>query len=110
MTPLRLHLDEHLSPAIAVALRARGIDVTASGDAQLLGRSDEDQLEYCRRTDRVIVTHDTDFLVLASRGVPHSGILFSRQEDATIGQMIRHLAVVAFCFSMEEMKNHIEYL
>lgn len=110
MTPLRLHLDEHLSPAIAVALRSRGIDVTTSGEVDLLGVSDEDQLDHCRRTDRIIVTHDVDFLGLAAKGSPHAGMIFSRQEEFTLGQLIRHLAVAAFCLTTDEMKDHVEYL
>jgi hypothetical protein len=32
-TPLRFHLDEHVSPAVAEGLRRRGIDVTTTLDA-----------------------------------------------------------------------------
>jgi hypothetical protein len=38
---VRYHLDEHVDPAIAPGLKGRGIDVTTTSDAGLLGAADE---------------------------------------------------------------------
>lgn len=50
---VRFHLDEHMAKAIATGLRQRGIDVTTTAKAGLLGAGDEEQLAYARREGRV---------------------------------------------------------
>jgi len=108
--PIRLHLDEQIGPAVGTALRSRGIDVTTTHETDLLGASDQVQLDYCRANERVLVTYDTDFLIIASQGAEHSGIIFGRQGQFSIGELIRHLSVAAFCLSVDEMKDHVEFL
>ena len=73
---MNFHLDENVSDAVALGLRRRGFDVTTTGDASLLGASDERQIEHCRQRNRVIVTHDADLLRLAASGVVHCGIAY----------------------------------
>jgi hypothetical protein len=43
---IHFHLDEDVDPAIAEGLRRRGIDVTTSQEAGLLGATDPMQLAY----------------------------------------------------------------
>jgi len=43
---LRFHLDEHIPFALADELRRRGVDVTTTADAGLLGAEDESHVEY----------------------------------------------------------------
>lgn len=64
---IRFHLDEHVSHAIAHALRRRGVDVSTTTDAGLLGVEDGDQLAYATAERRVLVTHDPDLIELAHR-------------------------------------------
>ncbi|MFN2165387.1 MAG: DUF5615 family PIN-like protein [Anaerolineae bacterium] len=71
---IRFHLDEQVDPDIARALRQHGVDVTTTIDAGLRTALDEEQLDYARQARRVLVTHDADFLRVASRGVDHPGI------------------------------------
>ena len=59
--PIRFHLDENVNPVIAIALRRYGVDVTTTVEANLRTSSDEEQLTYARRENRVIVTHDDGF-------------------------------------------------
>lgn len=54
---VRYHLDEHVPAAIAVGLRQRGIDVTTSVEAGLLGADDTDHLRYATAQSRVLVSH-----------------------------------------------------
>lgn len=37
---IQFHLDEHMSKAIAIGLRRRGIDVTTTPEAGLLGEDE----------------------------------------------------------------------
>ncbi|HEY9704584.1 MAG TPA: DUF5615 family PIN-like protein, partial [Allocoleopsis sp.] len=53
---IKFHLDEHISQAIANGLRRRGIDVTTTPEQNLIGRSDEKQLDFAVSQKRVIFT------------------------------------------------------
>ena len=46
MEKIRFHCDEQVERAIAEALRRRGIDVTTTPEAGLLGAADEEQLAF----------------------------------------------------------------
>ena len=59
---IRFHLDESVNNAIATGLRRRGLDVTTSNDVGLVSSTDEQHLEHATNADRVLVTHDDDFL------------------------------------------------
>ena len=43
---IRFHLDENCATAIAEGLRRRGVDVTTTPEAGLLGSGDDEQLAY----------------------------------------------------------------
>lgn len=73
---LRFHLDESVDPAVANGLRGRGADVTTSQNASLLQASDQRQLAFCLAEQRILVTHDEDFLALARGGIEHGGIAY----------------------------------
>lgn len=107
---IRFHLDEHIDPDVARALRRHGIDVTTTTEARLRTRSDADQWEYVFVQDRVIVTHDADFLRLASTTPAHSGIAYCRMGSRSLGDMIRSLILMYEVLSPEEMRGQVEYL
>lgn len=64
---IRFHLDEHVDHAIAKGLRARGIDVTTTSDARLLGADDPAHIEFALRENRVVFTNDADSLTPGAR-------------------------------------------
>ena len=107
---IRFHLDEHVPRAIATALRRRGIDVSTSGDAGLIGADDEKQLEFCNQSGRALVTHDQDFLRLHSAGANHSGIIYCKQGSRGIGEMIRRLIVIHGSFTADEIAGEVLFL
>lgn len=78
---IRFHLDENVNLAVARGLRRQGIDVTTTPEVGLLGASDNEQLAYIMREERVIFTQDTDFLIIASQTTKHFGIVFARVLD-----------------------------
>jgi predicted nuclease of predicted toxin-antitoxin system len=108
--PIRFHLDENVSRSVAVGLRQRGIDVTTSADAGLIGASDEQQLAYARESNRVLYTHDDDFLSLHARGDAHAGIVYCSPGSRSIRQMLSGLVMIAEVLEPEEMQNHVEFL
>jgi len=107
---IRFHLDEHVSHAIAHALRRRGVDVSTTTDAGLLGASDRDQLAYAQSEGRVLVTHDPDLIELAHGDQGHAGIAYCDQERRSLRHVIGSLLLMWEALSPEEMAGHIEYL
>jgi len=107
---IRFHLDEDVDNAIAAGLRRRGIDVTTSTDAELLGASDAEQLAFARKDDRVLVTHDDDHLQHAASGVEHAGIVFCRQGSRSVGQMIASLKLIHDVLTSDECRDRIEFV
>ncbi len=79
---IKLYLDEDVDPLLAQVLRDRGADCLSTLEAQNLGRSDNDQLEFATGQGRAILTFNVkDFVRLAREctglGKHHSGIIVS---------------------------------
>jgi hypothetical protein len=107
---IRFHLDEHVDHDVAHGLRRRGVEVTTTTDANLLGSTDEAHFDFARRTNRIIFTNDADFLRLASRGERHLGIAYSPPGKRTIGEIVRYLCLVNDCLEPQDMIGKIEFL
>lgn len=107
---IRFHLDEHVHPAIAQGLRRRGIDVTTTAEAGLLGRDDTDHVAFALAAGRVIYTSDDDFLALNAAGLQHPGIVYCHQQKASIGAVVHGLFLIWEVLEPEDMRNRVEYL
>ena len=105
---MRFHLDEHVAPAIAAALRRRGIDVTTTADAGLIAATDLAHIEFALQSRRVIVRADADFITLAMAGAEHSGIVFFHATRG-VTPVIRRLLLIDACLDESEMRKHIEF-
>jgi len=110
MTKISLYIDENLTPEIANQLRLRGIDAVSVRDLGLLGDSDDNHLATATAKSRVLVTSDTDFLVLESQGIEHAGIIFGVQEDHSLGDWVKGLELICFVYEAEDMKNRVEFM
>ena len=106
---IRFHLDEHVDPAIANALRRVGIDVTTTIEAGLKTKDDETHLSFGRDEGRVIVTRDQDFLRLASGVIDHSGIVFYTANQS-IREIIEGLILIYEVMLPDEMAGRVEDL
>lgn len=104
------HLDEHVPRAVAEGLRRRGIDAATTVEADLLSATDEAHLAHARAQGRVIVTCDRDFLVLASRGLSHAGIVYYAYGRYPVGEVIRRLVRLWEQHSAEDMVNRVQFL
>jgi predicted nuclease of predicted toxin-antitoxin system len=107
---VRYHLDEQVARAVAVGLRLHSIDVTTTADSGLLGTSDVTQLSFASAEQRVLVTHDRDFLKLHATGTPHAGIAYCHQDKLAIGQLIRSLLALHGTNSAEDLRNTVAFL
>jgi hypothetical protein len=107
---IRFHLDEHISNAVAKALRQYAIDVTTPSEVRLRQASDHDHLEFARRTGRVFVTGDADFLRMHAAGVEHAGLAFVAPSRRNVGYIVERLRLLYEIMSPEEMVNTLEFL
>ena len=109
--PRRFYLDQHIHGAIASGLRQHGIDVLTAQEAGRCGLADADQLAFAMSQERVMVTHDTDYLALAASGVAHAGIAWG---DATkyrmVGPLLQMLVLLHGVADRDNMRNRVEYL
>jgi len=107
---IRFHLDECCDPAIADGLRRRNIDVTTTQELGLLEAEDEEQAAYGLAENRVVFTHDADFLRLQAAGLPHAGIVYRAKDSLSLGEMIKRLVLIWEIYEPGEMANHVEFL
>ena len=107
---IKFHLDENVDTDIAGSLRNNGIDVTVTNEVGLVSASDLMQLEYARSEGRVIITHDTDFLRIASKTTEHFGIVFCKAEGCSIGKIVLHCISLHHQRVQEDMMGQVEYL
>jgi predicted nuclease of predicted toxin-antitoxin system len=110
---LRLYADECVDMRLVAGLRRRGLDVRCALEEQLLGATDERQLEYATSGGRVILTSDADFLRIAhdlvAQGGHHLGVVFIRG-GTRVGDAVRAVALVATVLEPDEMRDWIEWI
>ncbi len=80
--PIRLYLDEMIPVVLAAVLCQYGYDVLTAKEANMCGKSDEDQLAFAVSNRRAIITFNIkDFVLLhqswLSEGKEHFGIIVS---------------------------------
>jgi len=107
---IRFHLDEHMDPDIAAALRRHGVDATTTAGAGLRTATDDVHFRFAQQQRRVIITDDPDFLRLAAMDPDHPGIVVCRRQTLTIRQIIRGLILIYEVLTPEEMTGRVEFL
>ena len=107
---IRFHLDEHIDPAIADALRRQGIDVTTTVEVGLRTKTDKAQWAFVRLERRVMVSHDPDFLRFAGETTNHPGIAFCHMGMRSVGEIIDSLILIYEVLMPEQMEGRVEYL
>lgn len=107
---IHFHLDEHIDSNIARGLRRYGIDVTTTVDAGLRTKSDDSHLAFIREQKRVIVTHDDDFLIMASNTTDYPGIVYCPPNSRSVGEILRSLILIYEVYAPEDMIGRIEYI
>lgn len=107
---IRFHLDECVPDAVAQGLKRRRISVSTTETVGLSGADDETQLSHAQQEGRVLVTQDSDFLRLAARDEPHSGIVYYAPGTRSAGQVIHFLVMVHGVLAAEEMEGRVEFV
>src|SRR5438270_1274340 len=92
---VRLYLDRHITPRLAVDLRGNGFDVLTTEEAGNDTASDEEQLAFATAERRVIFSFNIrDFAPLHDQwqvaGRAHAGIIVSQQLGSRQYGMLLH--------------------
>ncbi len=108
---MKIYADENIERSIIEGLQRRNIEVVSARELGYLGKPDEFHIKKALEMRAVILTHDIDFLKMASnQGVDHGGILFSHPKSVSIGQCIRGVELIVNILTDKDMFNHIEFL
>lgn len=107
---IRYFMDQHFPAAASRGLQHHGIDVLTAQAANRCGFSDLDQLAFATSEQRVVVTFDTDYLVLHSSGMVHAGIAWTWEQKYSVGQLIQMLLLLHGVADRDSMQNCVEYL
>ena len=106
---IRYYLDEHVAHAVANGLAQRGVDVITAAGAGMLQATDLEHLHFARTENRTVFSQDADFLRLHAEGHEHAGIVYAPQQTP-IGEIVAGLMLVYEIMSLDEMRNHVEFL
>lgn len=90
---IQFYADVHVPLSVTRGLRERGVDVLTAQDVEMEEAEDSEHLAYATTRNRVMITQDSDFLVLDSQGTQHTGIVYARQ-GTLIGDMVRGLMLI----------------
>jgi len=107
-------MDEHVSRAITVGLRRRGLDVLTAQEDGRSSAPDEVILDRASELGRVLFSQDDALLVEANRrqktSLPFSGVIYGHQLHLTIGEAIDDLEIIAKATTAEELTNQVLFL
>jgi predicted nuclease of predicted toxin-antitoxin system len=113
---VRLYLDEDVHPDLADANRKAGFDCQNAIEAQMRGRTDEDQLEHAAAQGRCLLSFNVaDFVGLAVEWArdskPHAGIVVTHQVGRKVfGKLLGRVLQFLNTTTADEMNNILRYL
>lgn len=101
---LKFLTDENIARSVFNALRDKGFDVFDIKEERLYGINDKKILNLACRQNRIIVTHDKDFLDYSLN--KHRGLILLRFDDQSPKNVIKYL--ISFLRSKKTgLKNKI---
>ncbi len=68
-----------------------------------------DIIAYAQQENLVVFTQDDDFLSHAASDSGHAGIVYSKQQKQSVGQLIQFLKLLSDCLDPEDMAGKVEY-
>ncbi len=107
-------MDENVHRAITSGLRLRGVDVLTVQEDGRRKLRDSKVLDRATELGRILFSQDDDLLVEARRrqagGISFSGVVYAHQLEATIGECVRDLELIARAASPEEVANQVLFI
>ena len=112
--PLKLYMDHHVPRAVTMGLRLRQVDVITAYEDKTHEIADPDLLDRATALGRVLFTQDDDLLAEATRrqrsGRVFGGVIYAHQENASIGQCVHDLEIIAMAGNGGDVVNWVIYL
>lgn len=109
-----IYADVHIPRPITAGLRRRGVDVLTAQQDGMSEASDEAILDRASSLNRIVFTHDNDFLRETARrmkdGIQFSGVVFAKQLNISIGRCIDDIDLIAKSFEVSDLVNRVEYI
>lgn len=107
------YLDEDVDVLIAALLRSRGFESTTVRQANRLGKTDAEQLQYAVSREATLVTHNrSDFENLAQEYFEerkqHFGIIIAVRHSYQ--EVVRRLLIISDSTTADEMENQIVHI
>ncbi len=108
---VKLYLDENVNVLLASLLRARNIEVSTTLESNMLGTSDEEQLDYATSRDAALVTHNrVDFENLFQKYIESSKrtsgiVILIRRDVYTMAQRLSR-----FCLVHKDITGQLFYV
>ena len=108
-----LYFDEDFSVVVAKILQASGSDTLTTVDANILNRSDEEQLNFAAKAKRCLITHNRlDFEKLHSEYIQiskkHYGIIIANRRKES--ELARRISRFLNQFSSDEIEDQLFYV
>jgi predicted nuclease of predicted toxin-antitoxin system len=94
---MKLCCDENIKRSITTILDQEGHDVVRVQDELDLGDTDRTVLEFCRETDRILLTNDDDFFDFET----HPGILFLDEQRTSTRTTERPVIVPGHSYGID---------
>jgi hypothetical protein len=110
---VHLYFDEDVSLRIVDNLRTRGFDVLSFRDADMAGKSDDEQLLYAVSQRRAIVTHNRDDFEAQHRkfvegGLKHYGVIIAKRRKPE--EVVAKLVEILDSVTADEMESQLRYI
>ena len=103
-------MDQHFPGPVTEGIRRRGIDVLSAQEADRCGLPDNDQLAFATSEERIMVTFDSDYLVLHQAGTAHAGIAWCPQDKYGFGMLVQMLELLHAVADRDSMRDRVEDL
>lgn len=108
------YFDEDVSVIVAKILRAHGFDVICASEIKLHSKTDEEQLKFATKEERIFITHNIrDFIKLHKeyfeKGSFHRGIILAIRRRSNY-EFAKRLLMLLQQISPHELDNQIRYI
>lgn len=107
---IAFYFDACVQVVIAEQLNHEGIEAITARDLKKLSDDDPSHLQRATEQQRVLVTHDDDFVKMAQRGVEHAGVVFVPTRYRKIGVVVKELRKFQAQYSRDDVSNLVWYL
>ncbi len=112
--PVGLYADVHVPGPVILQLRLRSVNVLAATEERTNTLPDHELLELATTLNRIMVTQDIRFRVLAEEwqrtGRPFAGLVFAHQRYVSFGQLLFDMELIAKATDARYWQNRVEQL